>query len=68
MPISLASLIILKGFTILAVAEGAISKEDAALSKKELKEKKKNYKYPSVSYEVAERIQKKTGCEVLRHI
>ena len=29
-----------KGFTILAVAEGAISKEDAALSKKELKKKK----------------------------
>ena len=28
-----------QGFTILAVAEGAISKEDAALSKKELKEK-----------------------------
>ena len=27
-----------KGFTILAVAEGAISKEDAALSKKELKD------------------------------
>ena len=53
-----------KGFTILAVAEGAISKEDAALSKKELKEKKKNYKYPSVSYEVAERILKKTGSEV----
>ena len=53
-----------KGFTILAVAEGAISKEDAALSKKELKEKKKNYKYPSVSYEVAERIQEKIGCEV----
>ena len=30
-----------KGFTILAVAEGAISKEDAALTKKELKAKKK---------------------------
>ena len=30
-----------KGFTILAVAEGAISKEDAKLSKKELKEKLK---------------------------
>ena len=29
-----------KRFTIIAVAEGAISKEDAALSKKELKEKK----------------------------
>ncbi len=51
-------------FTILAVAEGAISKEDAALSKKELKEKMKNYKYPSVSYEIAEKIQKKTGKEV----
>ena len=31
-----------KNFTILAVAEGAISKENAALTKKELKEKKKN--------------------------
>ena len=54
-----------KGFTILAVAEGAISKEDAKLSKKELKEKMKDYKYPSVSYELADRIFEKTGC-VLR--
>ena len=46
-----------KGFTILAVAEGAISK-------KELKEKMKNYKYPSVSYELADQIYKKTGIEV----
>jgi 6-phosphofructokinase 1 len=53
-----------KGFTILAVAEGAISKEDAKLSKKELKEKMKNYKYPSVSYELADQILKKTGIEV----
>ena len=45
-----------KGFTILAVAEGAISKEDAALSKKDLKEKQADYKYPSVSYEIAEKI------------
>lgn len=51
-------------FTILAVAEGAISKQDAALSKKEYKEKMKNYKYPSISYEIAEKIQKKTGKEV----
>jgi len=51
-------------FTILAVAEGAISKEDAKLSKKEYKEKMKNYKYPSVSYELAEQIQKKSGQEV----
>lgn len=51
-------------FTIMVVAEGAISKEDAALSKKELKKKKENYQYPSVSYEIADLIQKKTGKEV----
>lgn len=53
-----------KRFTILAVAEGAISKEDAKLSKKELKAKKKETKYPSVSYEVAAQIQERTGNEV----
>ena len=53
-----------KGFTILAVAEGAISKEDARLSKKELKEKMKNYQYPSVSYELADKILEKIGTEV----
>lgn len=53
-----------KGFTILAVAEGAISKKDAKLSKKELKKKMENYKYPSVSYEIADLINKKTGIEV----
>ncbi len=51
-------------FTIIAVAEGAISKQDAKLTKKEYKEKMKNYAYPSVSYEVAAQIQKKTGREV----
>ncbi|MCR5102469.1 MAG: 6-phosphofructokinase [Butyrivibrio sp.] len=51
-------------FTILAVAEGAISKEDAKLSKKEYKEKLANYVYPSVSYELADQIQKLTGREV----
>ena len=53
-----------KKFTIIAVAEGAISKEDAKLSKKELKAKKEKQKYPSVAYEVAEKIQKKTDQEV----
>lgn len=55
-----------KKFTIIAVAEGAISKEDAKLSKKELKakkEKEKN-KYPSVAYEIAEKIQKRSDQEV----
>lgn len=53
-----------KSFTILAVAEGAISKEDAKLSKKEYKEKMKNSKYPSVSYELAQQIKELTGQEV----
>lgn len=53
-----------KKFSILAVAEGAISKEDAELSKKELKEKRKNSSYPSISYEIGDLIQKKTGQEV----
>ncbi len=51
-------------FTILAVAEGAISKEDAKLSKKEYHKKLLNYTYPSVSYEIASKIQEKTGQEV----
>src|SRR5574344_492525 len=53
-----------KKFTILAVAEGAMSKDDAKLSKKEYKEKLTHYTYPSVSYEIADQIQKKTGREV----
>lgn len=51
-------------FTIIAVAEGAISEKDAKLSKKEYKEKMKNYAYPSVSYEIAAQIQEKTGREI----
>ncbi|MBR1930333.1 MAG: 6-phosphofructokinase [Lachnospiraceae bacterium] len=51
-------------FTIIAVAEGAISKEDAKLTKKEYKKKMEKYPYPSVSYEVAAKIQEKTGREV----
>lgn len=51
-------------FTILAVAEGAISKKDAKLSKKEYKEKLKKCPFPSVSYEIAAQIQEKTGQEV----
>ena len=51
-------------FTILAVAEGAISKDMANLSKKEYKKAMENSKYPSVSYEIADQIQKKSGMEV----
>ena len=53
-----------KTFSILAVAEGAISKEDAALGKKELKNKKKKSPYPSVAYEIGERLQEATGIEI----
>jgi len=51
-------------FTILAVAEGAISKEDAALSKKDYKKKLEERKYPSVSYEIADQLAKKSGFDV----
>ncbi len=51
-------------FTILAVAEGAISKEDVLLTKKELRDKQTKSTYPSVSYEVAAQIQERTGQEI----
>ena len=55
-----------KRFTILAVAEGAISKEEAKLSKKEFKKKMEAdaKKFPSVSYKIANEIQKATGLEL----
>ncbi len=54
-----------KKFSILAVAEVAISKEDACMTKKELKEKKKNgVVYPSVAYEIGAQITERTGQEV----
>ncbi|MEF9941717.1 MAG: ATP-dependent 6-phosphofructokinase [Lachnospiraceae bacterium] len=53
-----------KYFTILAVAEGAISKEEAALSKKELKDRQKKETYPSVAYKLAEQISKRTDQEI----
>ena len=55
-----------KRFTILAVAEGAISKEDALLSKKDYKKKleARAKKYPSVSYEIADKITQELGSEV----
>ena len=53
-----------KHFTIIAVAEGAITKEDAALPKKKLKEKQEKKGYPSVAYELAEKIQNRMDQEV----
>ena len=51
-------------FTILAVAEGAISKEDAQLSKKDYKKKLMERPYPSVAYELAEQLKACGGYDV----
>ena len=54
-----------KRFSILAVAEGAISKEEAAMTKKELKKKKEEGMiYPSAAYEIGAKLQELTGQEV----
>jgi len=54
------------GFTIIAVAEGALSKEAAKMSKKEFKKHQAEMleKYPSVSYEIAAQIHEATGKEI----
>ncbi len=53
-------------FAIIAVAEGAISKDEAKLSKKEYKKlvAERSEHYPSVAYEIAKQIAEKTGREV----
>ena len=53
-----------KRFSILAVAEGAISKEDAQLSKKEYNKKIASSPYPSISYELGAKIEEAIGREV----
>lgn len=53
-------------FSILAVAEGAISKEEAKLSKKDYKKllEERKQKYQSVAYEIGAKIQERTGQEI----
>jgi 6-phosphofructokinase 1 len=53
-----------KGFTVLAVAEGAVCADDLKLSKKEYKKKMESKHYPSVAYELADQILAKSGNEV----
>ena len=55
-----------KGFTILAVAEGAISKEDAALPKKEMKKKLEEYQkiYPSVAYKLEAELKNELDLDI----
>ena len=50
-------------FSIVVVAEGAFSQEEAKMKRKERLAKRAEMKYPSVSYRVAEQIQQATGFE-----
>ena len=52
-----------KTFSILAVAEGAISDDIAKLPKKKKKEAMANLMYPSISYKIAHEIEEATGQE-----
>lgn len=53
-----------KKFSILAVAEGAVSKEEAAMSKKEFKKARADFKHPSIVYRIAEELQEKIDNEI----
>ena len=53
-----------KNFSILAVAEGALSVQEAGLSKKEFKVKRAAMPFPSISYRLANEIAEKTGQEI----
>ena len=53
-----------KRFTIIAAAEGAISKEEAAMRTKELKLLRKQENYASTAYRIGAAIEEKTGQEV----
>lgn len=53
-----------KRFSILAVAEGAMSQDEAKMNKKEFKAERAKMKYSNISYRIADEIQQKTDFEV----
>lgn len=53
-----------KRFSIIAVAEGALSTDEAAMKKKEFKESRAKMSYPSVSYKIAQELNEKTEHEI----
>ncbi len=53
-----------KRFSILAVAEGAISQAEAAMSKKAFKAAREQMPYPSISYRIADELRAITGQEI----
>jgi 6-phosphofructokinase 1 len=52
-----------KTFSIVAVAEGALSVEEAAMDKKERKKYREETTVPSIGYRVAREIEEETGME-----
>jgi len=53
-----------KEFSIVVVAEGAISCEEAKMDKKQLKLKRKEGLFPTKGYEIAREIEESTGMDV----
>ena len=53
-----------KRFSILAVAEGAVSREEARMSKKEFKAAREAMTHPSISYRLASELKELTGQEI----
>ncbi len=53
-----------KPFSIVVVAEGALSVDEAKLSKEDLKKKKKSDRSPSKGYSIAKEIEESTGMDV----
>lgn len=53
-----------KKFSILAVAEGAVSVEEAAMKKKVFKASRAAMEYPSIAYRVAKELEERTKHEV----
>ena len=55
-----------KNFSILAVAEGALSKQEAKMSKKEFKAARTAMTYPSISYRIAHELEEKLEDQEVR--
>lgn len=52
-----------RSFTIVACAEGAVSKEETALGEEEKRRRRESSLYPTVSYNIAAQLEKLTGQE-----
>jgi len=53
-----------KRFSIIAIAEGALSVEEAAMSRQQLADRRASWKYPSVAYKLAHDLTESIGTEI----